>query len=56
MNYIWVALAVLVQIIFGKSNVPLHLFAFTEGIVYMCLREFAHQYANKTGLFGVKEE
>ncbi len=55
-NYIWVLLSVLIQIYFGKSNVALHLFAFAEGCIYVCVREFIYQYTHDTGLFRPKEE
>lgn len=54
-NYIWVALCTIVQLFFGKSNVPLHLFAFVEGCIYICMREFLYQYTHKTGLFSANE-
>ena len=50
-NYVWVFLAVLVQVFFGHSNVPLHLFAFAEGALYICIREFLYQYKTHTGVF-----
>lgn len=52
LNYTWIVLAILIQIYFGKSNTPLHLFAFGEGVVFMCMRELIYQHTNKTGLFG----
>lgn len=54
-NYIWVALCTLVQLYFGHSNVALHLFAFVEGCVYICIREFIYQYTHETGLFAPKD-
>lgn len=55
-NYVWVLLGTIVQIFFGHSNVPLHLFAFAEGCIYICVREFLYQYTHNTGLFETKEE
>lgn len=55
-NYIWVALATIIQIYFGKSNVALHLFAFAEGCIYICVREFIYQYTHDTGLFGPNKQ
>lgn len=54
LNYIWVALTILVQIFFGKSNVALHIFAFVEGCAFVCVRELFHQYKQGIGLFGIK--
>lgn len=56
LNYIWIVAAIIVQWCFGKSNVPLHLFAFVEGIIFVCIREFMFQYKNHTGLFSIDKE
>lgn len=56
LNFLWVVAICLVQLYFGKTNVALHLFAFSEGVIYMCVREFLYQYKNGTGLFEPKEE
>lgn len=55
-NYVWVLLSVLIQIYFGKSNVALHLFAFAEGCIYICVREFIYQYTHDTGLFSADKD
>lgn len=50
-NYIWLALATLIQLYFGHTNVQLHTFAFTIGALYICILEFIDQYRNHTGIF-----
>lgn len=55
LNYLWLVATVAVQWYFGKSNTALHLFAFAEGVVYMCIREFLYQYKSSTGLFELQE-
>lgn len=50
-NYILVALAIIIQNIFGNSNLALHIFSFIEGAVFICIREFIYQYTHDTGLF-----
>lgn len=51
LNYIWLVATVIMQWCFGKSNVTLHLFAFVEGMLFVCIREFIYQYKNHIGLF-----
>lgn len=56
LNYLWIIAACAIQWYFGKTNVALHIFAFVEGVAYICVREFIYQYKNGTGLFEPKEE
>ena len=46
-QYIWIILALLVQWYFAKSNVLLHIVAFVEGCVFIILREWCRQYADR---------
>lgn len=51
LNYLWLVAACAIQWYFGKSNIALHLVAFAEGVLFMCIREFIYQYTHNTGLF-----
>lgn len=44
LNYLWIVATLAVQLYFGHSNVSLHIFAFVEGCIYICIREFLYQY------------
>lgn len=55
LNYLWLVAAVLIQWFFGKSNVPLHILSFVEGMVFISARELIYQYENNTGLFEPKD-
>lgn len=46
LNYLWIVATLIVQWYFGKSNVALHIFAFVEGCLFVCVREFIYQYVN----------
>lgn len=56
LNYLWIVATVIFQWYLGKSNVVLHIFAFVEGCVFVCIREFIYQYTHDTGLFSLDNE
>lgn len=46
-GYIYVAIAIIVQIIRGKSNVALHIVAFVLGALFIIIRVFCREYSNR---------
>lgn len=46
-NYIFVAIAIVIQIVRGNSNVALHIVAFALGCLFIIIREFCEQRKNK---------